>query len=128
MAASAMTIGWSEESPTDEDAEEGTIRLRRDMHAIYNSCMPGAPRRAGAVYWWSEEIARFREACIPSWCQYTRSRRRRQVDGATVAHLYLSRSAEAPAVNRQGGEEAGLGQASGQPRFRSLRAPLRDSV
>ena len=36
----------------------------RDLHAICDSCMPrsGASRRAGAAYWWSEEIASLREA------------------------------------------------------------------
>ena len=52
MAAAAVAIAWSEEFPTDEDAEAGATRLRRDLHAICDSCMlrSGAPRRAGAVY------------------------------------------------------------------------------
>ena len=45
MAAAAIAVAWSEESPTDEDAEAGATRLRRDLHAICNSCMP----RSGAV-------------------------------------------------------------------------------
>jgi hypothetical protein len=55
MVAAAVAVAWSEESPADEDAEAGAIRLRRDMHAICDSCIPRseAPRRAGAVYWWS---------------------------------------------------------------------------
>ena len=48
----------------------------------------GAPRRAGAVYWWSKVIARLREACIRARRRYTRSRRRRREDEATVARLY----------------------------------------
>ena len=77
MAAAAIAVAWSEESPTNEDAEAGETRLRRDLHAICDSCMPrpGAPRRGGAVYWWSEEIARLREACIYARRRYTRSRR-----------------------------------------------------
>ena len=53
MAAAAIAVAWSEESLIDEDAEAGATRLRRDFHAIYDSCMPwsGATRRAGAVYW-----------------------------------------------------------------------------
>ena len=77
MAAAAIAVAWSEESPIDEDAEAGATRLRRDLHAICDSCMPrpGAPRRGGAVYWWSEEIARLRETCIYARRRYTRSRR-----------------------------------------------------
>ncbi|XP_068974756.1 uncharacterized protein [Bombus flavifrons] len=53
MAATAIAVAWLEEPPTDEGAEAGATRLRRDMHSICDSCMPrsGAPRRAGAVYW-----------------------------------------------------------------------------
>ena len=82
MAAAAIAIVWSEESPTDEDAEAGAIWLRRDVHEICDSCMPRSetPRRAGAVYWWSEGIARLRESCIrvgggrttPLWFVYMR--------------------------------------------------------
>ena len=52
MAAAAIAVAWSGGSPTDEDAEAGATRLRRDLHAICDSCMSrsGAPRRAGAVY------------------------------------------------------------------------------
>jgi hypothetical protein len=64
MAAAAMAVAWSEESLADEETEAGAVRLRRDLHAICDLCMPrfGAPRRAGAVYWWSEEIAHLRDA------------------------------------------------------------------
>ena len=90
MAAAATAVAWSEESPTDEDAEAGATRLRRDLRAICDSYMPrsGAPRRAGAVYWWFEGIARLREACIRARRRYTRSRRRQRKDEATVARLY----------------------------------------
>ena len=40
MAAAAIAVAWSEESPTDEDAEAGATRLRRDLHAICDSCIP----------------------------------------------------------------------------------------
>ena len=75
MATAAIAVAWSEESLIDEEAEAGATRLRRDLHAIYDSCMPrsGVPRRAGAVYWWSERIARLREACIRAQRRYTRS-------------------------------------------------------
>jgi hypothetical protein len=90
MVAAAIAVTWSKEWPADEDAEAGAIRLRRDIHAICVSCMPRseAPRRAGAVYWWYEDIARLREACIRVRRLYTRSRRKRRVDEATVARLY----------------------------------------
>jgi hypothetical protein len=70
--------------------EAGAVHLRRGLHAICDSCMPrsGAPRRAGAVYWWSEEIARLRETCIRARRRYTRSRRGSRVDESTVAFLY----------------------------------------
>jgi hypothetical protein len=90
MVAAAIAVTWSKESPADEDAEAGAIRLRRDMHAICVLCMPRseAQRRAGAVYWWYEDIARLPEACIRVRRLYTRSRRKRRVDEATVARLY----------------------------------------
>jgi hypothetical protein len=47
-----------------------------------------ARRRASAVYWWSEEIAHLREACIRARRRYTRSRGRRRGDEATVVYLY----------------------------------------
>ena len=86
MAVAAIAVTWSEESPTDQDAEAGATGLRHDLHAICDSCMPrsGAPLRTGAVYWWSEGIARLREACIRDQRRYTRSRRRRREDEATV--------------------------------------------
>jgi hypothetical protein len=34
MVAAAIAVAGSEQSPADEDAEAGAIRLRRDMHAI----------------------------------------------------------------------------------------------
>ena len=76
MAAAAIAVTWSEESPTDEDVEAGATRLRCDLHAICDSCLPrsGATRRGGAVYWWSEGIASLREACIRARCLYTRGR------------------------------------------------------
>jgi hypothetical protein len=90
MLAAAIAVAWWEESPADDDTVAGAIRLRRDMHAICDSCMPqsGAPRRDGTVYWWSEEIARFREARIRAPRLYTRSRRKRRVNEATVVRLY----------------------------------------
>jgi hypothetical protein len=56
----------------------------------YYACMlrTGAPRRTDAVYWWTEEIARLREACICSRHRYTLARRRRIGDGTTVARMY----------------------------------------
>jgi hypothetical protein len=39
------------------------------------------------VYWWSEENHHLRKACIRGRRRYTRSRRRRRGDEATVAHL-----------------------------------------
>jgi hypothetical protein len=52
IATAAMAVAWTEESPVDEETEAGAVRLKRDLHAICDSCMPrsGAPRRAGAVY------------------------------------------------------------------------------
>ena len=90
MVAAAITVAWSEESPTDENAEAGATPLRRDLHAICDSCMPrsGAPRRAGAGYWWTEGIASLCEACIRAQRRYTRSHRRRREDEATVARLH----------------------------------------
>ncbi|XP_033364980.1 uncharacterized protein LOC117242433 [Bombus vosnesenskii] len=90
MTATAIAIAWLDESSTDEDAEAGSTQMWSDVHAICDSRMPrsGAPRRAGAVYWCSEEIARLREACIHARRRYTRSRRWRRVDEATVARLY----------------------------------------
>ena len=90
MAAAAIAVAWSEESPNAEDAEAGATRLRRDLHAICDSCMPRSedPRRAGAEYWRSEGSASFREVCIRAMRRYTRSRRRRQENEATVARLY----------------------------------------
>ncbi|XP_076482261.1 uncharacterized protein LOC143303938 [Bombus vancouverensis nearcticus] len=51
MVAAAIAVAWLEKSRADEDAEAGATRLRRDMHAICDSCMPrsGAPRRAAPV-------------------------------------------------------------------------------
>ncbi|XP_076482497.1 uncharacterized protein LOC143304049 [Bombus vancouverensis nearcticus] len=84
MATAAIAVAWLEESRADEDAEVGAIRLRRDMHAICDLFMPrsGASHRTGAVYWWFEEIARLREACIrgwtkPRWLVCTRSTAKR---------------------------------------------------
>jgi hypothetical protein len=89
MTAAAMAVAWAE-SLADEETEAGTARLRRDLQVICDSCMPrsGAPRRARAVFWWFEEIAHLREACIRPRRRYTRSRRRRRGNEATVAHLY----------------------------------------
>ena len=52
MAAAAIAVAWSEESPTDEDTEAEAIRLRRDMHALCDLGIPrsAARRRAGAEY------------------------------------------------------------------------------
>jgi hypothetical protein len=69
MLAAAIAVAWWEESPADDDTVAGAIRLRR-------------------VYWWSEEIARFREARIRAPRLYTRSRRKRRVNEATVVRLY----------------------------------------
>jgi hypothetical protein len=90
MTTAAMAVAWAEEPPAHEETEAGAARLRRDLHAICNSCMPrsGASRCAGAVYWWSEEIAHLREACIRARRRYTRSRRRRREDESTMAYLY----------------------------------------
>ncbi|XP_033360707.1 uncharacterized protein LOC117239317 [Bombus vosnesenskii] len=45
MAAAAIAVAWLEKSRADEDAEAGATRLRRDMHAICDSCMPRSRRR-----------------------------------------------------------------------------------
>ena len=43
MAAAAIAVAWSEESPTDEDTEAGAIQQRRDMRAICDSCIEQTP-------------------------------------------------------------------------------------
>jgi hypothetical protein len=52
MTAAAMAVAWAEEPPADEEMEAGAARLRCNLQAISDSCIPrsGAPRRAGAVY------------------------------------------------------------------------------
>jgi hypothetical protein len=71
MAAAAIVVARREGVPTDERTETEATRLRRDMQAVCDACMPRAEitRRAGEVCWWSGEIARLRERC-------SRSRRR----------------------------------------------------
>jgi hypothetical protein len=74
LATSAtMAVVWAEEPTADEETETGTASMRRDLHAICDSCVPrsGTPRRASAVYWWSEEITHLREACIRARLRYT---------------------------------------------------------
>jgi hypothetical protein len=90
--SAAMAVVWAEEPPADEETETGTASMRRDLHAICDSCVPrsGTPRRASAVYWWFEEITHLREACIRARRRYTQSRRRRRGHEAAVAYLYDS--------------------------------------
>ncbi|XP_033361686.1 uncharacterized protein LOC117239977 [Bombus vosnesenskii] len=90
MAAAAIAVAWFEESRTDEDVEAGATRLRRDMHAICDSCMPrsGTPsprRRCVLVVRGDSSSPRDMH---PRPLRYTRSRRRRRVDEDTVARLY----------------------------------------
>jgi hypothetical protein len=90
MTAAAMAVAWAEEPPEDEETEADAVSLRRDLHAICDSCMlrSGAPRRAVAVYWWSEEIAHLREAFIRTRRQYTKFRPGWRGDETMVAYLY----------------------------------------
>ena len=52
MAAAAIAIVWSEESPTDEDAEAGATWMRRDLHEICDPrvCRGPKPRAVLARY------------------------------------------------------------------------------
>jgi hypothetical protein len=73
MAAAAIVVAWREGAPTDEGAETEATRLRRNMQAVCDACMPrtGVTRRAREVYWWSEEIARLRGRCSRARRRYT---------------------------------------------------------
>lgn len=59
------------------------------MVAVCDAVMPrvqSAPRRA--VYWWSQEIANMRLACVRARRRYTRVKCRRRDDAAMAAELY----------------------------------------
>jgi hypothetical protein len=52
MAAATIVVAWREGAPIDEGAEMEATRLRRDMQAVCDACVPraGVTRRAREVY------------------------------------------------------------------------------
>jgi len=94
LMAASVVAAWPEESPLNgrggEDADEGAVWFRKTMSQICDVGMPRArpaPPRRG-VYWWSQEIAELRSACVKARRRYTRCRRRRRGDATTEATLY----------------------------------------
>jgi hypothetical protein len=92
MAVAAIVVAWWERDPTDKGAETEATRLRRDMQAICDACIPraGVTSRAGEVYWWLREIAHLRDKCSRVRRRYTRCCRWRRGEEETVARVYES--------------------------------------
>lgn len=79
LAEAATVYAWlSTPSVADVDAEAASFRdvLTDVCDAAMPRAGPTPPRRN--VYWWSDDIARLRRACVASRRQYTRHRRRRR--------------------------------------------------
>ena len=109
-------------------SDPAEVRHVRDLRFVYAAARRPAPRSCGVL------VVRGDRSCPrgvyprsapvhqnPPLAAGGRSYGSSSVQG-------LPRSAETPATSHQGGEEAGLGRVSGQPRLRSLVAPLQDSI
>lgn len=88
--AAAIAVAWPEQPAGPRVAREKMDWLQGAMVAVCDAAMPrvksAPPRRA--VYWWSQEIATMRQACVRARHRYTRVRRRRRDNAAMAADLY----------------------------------------
>jgi hypothetical protein len=86
----AFVQDWLSPAVDVLDVDAAAAQLRASMTEVCNSSMPRsrrpAPRRA--VYWWSEELAGLRAACVAARRAFARSRRRRPRDQAEEDRLY----------------------------------------
>lgn len=86
----AFVQAWFEPNNDDADVDRSATRLRESLTEICNSSMPRCrrPHPSRALYWWTEEIAALRAACITAKRAFTRSRRRRIRNPENEARLH----------------------------------------
>ena len=90
LETAAIVAAWPE---TDDqilpDPEEEAAWFRETMTSICDVSMPRTrPSKRRGAYWWSEELARLREASMRARRQYTRARRRRRATAEETARAY----------------------------------------
>lgn len=86
----AIVQSWLSSSTEPMNIEEEAISLGQSLTEICNASMPKVRTRPlkRQVFWWSEEIAELRKACVVARRQYTRHRRRRNRDPELDEQFY----------------------------------------
>lgn len=86
----AIVQSWLSSSTEPINIEEETISLGQSLTEICNASMPRVATRPAKrqVFWWSEEIAELRKACVAYRRRYARHRRRRNRNPALDEQFY----------------------------------------
>ncbi|XP_049885101.1 uncharacterized protein LOC126380041 [Pectinophora gossypiella] len=77
LEEAAIVQAWTMQPVDPAGVHEGALRFREVLTRICDAAMPRAkrqpPRRA--VYWWTQDIAELRKACVAARREFTRYRR-----------------------------------------------------
>lgn len=88
----AIVQAWFAAPAEPGTLEEEAVALRGAMTSICDSAMPRVKSRPTkpAVYWWSQELAGLRQACVAARRAHTNYRRRRVQEADVARELYES--------------------------------------
>ncbi|XP_049871151.1 uncharacterized protein LOC126370360 [Pectinophora gossypiella] len=77
LEEAAIVQAWTMQPVDPAEVHESAIKFRETLTRMCDAAMPRAKRRPSrrAVYWWTQDIADLREACVAARREFTRYRR-----------------------------------------------------
>ncbi|XP_049885128.1 uncharacterized protein LOC126380050 [Pectinophora gossypiella] len=77
LEEAAIVQAWTMQPVDPAEVHEGALKFREALTRMCDAAMPRAKRRPPrrAVYWWTQDIADLREACVAARREFTRYRR-----------------------------------------------------